>query len=339
MGLSEPLVTVVVPTLAAGAPLLDCVYSLDRQTRRDFEVIIVDNSGRGLARRSAAARFGARIIENEVNRGFGAAVNAAFRQSRAPYLATLNDDAAAHPAWLEHLVAAMEADPAVGMCASQIRVAGGNLLDSAGMLVCGDGSSKQRGQGQPAERYGRREEVLLPSACAALYRRTMLQDVGEFDEDFFLYCEDTDLGLRARWAGWKCVYVPEAVVEHGYSQTAGRASPLKAYYVERNRLFVLMKNYPAALLWKAPWITLSRYGWHLVSMLGDDALAGQFRAGGGSPLETAFIAFRAHCAFLWRLPQLWRKRRAIRRQARVSAQEFRELVRAHSISARQVASL
>ena len=72
----------------------------------------------------------------------------------------------------------------------------------------------------------------------------MLEEIGGFDDDFFLYCEDTDLGLRARWAGWKCLYVPEAVVEHHYSHSAGRASPLKAYYVERNRLFVLVKNFP-----------------------------------------------------------------------------------------------
>ena len=87
--------------------------------------------------------------------------------------------------------------------------------------------------------------MLLPSASAALYRRAMLEEIGLFDEDFFLYCEDTDLGLRARWAGWKCIYVPGAVVDHHYSHSAGRASRLKAYYVERNRLFVAAKNFPA----------------------------------------------------------------------------------------------
>ncbi len=339
VGLSEARVTVVVPTLAAGAPLLDCVYALDRQTRRDFELVIVDNSGRGLVRQGAAARFATRIIEHDCNRGFGPAVNTAFRQSRAPYLATLNDDVVTEPEWLEHLVAAMEADGSVGMCASQIRLAGRNLLDSAGMLVCGDGSSKQRGQWEPPELYERQEEVLLPSACAALYRRAMLEDIGLFDEVFFLYCEDTDLGLRARWAGWKCIYVPQAIVEHGYSQTAGRASPLKAYYVERNRLFVLFKNFPGSLLWKAPWVSLSRYAWHLVAMWGDHALAAQFRAGGRSLPESAFIVFRAHCAFLYHLPGLWRKRRAIRQSARISAHQFRELLQSHSISARRVASL
>ena len=88
-------------------------------------------------------------------------------------------------------------------------------------------------------------DALLPSGSAALYRRKMLDEIGLFDETFFLYCEDTDLGLRARWAGWECVYVPGAVVEHRYSHSAGRASPLKAYYVERNRLYTAIKNLPS----------------------------------------------------------------------------------------------
>ena len=80
--------------------------------------------------------------------------------------------------------------------------------DSAGMLICADGSSKQRGHGLPPEAFGQQEEVLLPSGSAALYRREMLEDIGLFDEDFFLYCEDTDIGLRGRWAGWKCRTFP-----------------------------------------------------------------------------------------------------------------------------------
>ena len=138
------------------------------------------------------------------------------------------------------------------MCASQVRLFGEPRLDSAGMLVARDGSSKQRGHGRLPEDFPVLEEVLMPSGSSALYRRSMLEEIGGFDDDFFLYCEDTDLGLRARWAGWKCLYVPGAVVEHHYSHSAGRASPVKAYYVERNRLFVLVKNFPGGMLLAAP---------------------------------------------------------------------------------------
>ena len=148
-------------------------------------------------------------------------------------------------------------------CASSARTAS----IRPGMLICRDASSKQRGHGRPPEDFPVTEEALLPSGSAALYRRAMLEEIGGFDGSFFLYCEDTDLGLRARWAGWKCLYVPEAVVEHHYSHSAGRASPLKAYYVERNRLFVLAKNFPLGMLLAAPWVSLARYLWHAWYML------------------------------------------------------------------------
>lgn len=331
--------TVVIPTLTAGSALVECLAALVRQTRRDFEVVVVDNSGKHLAREAEADRFGARILEPEDNIGFGAAVNMGFRESHAPFLATLNDDATAHPGWLAALLAAAESQPDAGMFASQVRLASDGRLDSAGMRICGDGSSKQRGHLEPPEQFGTPAEVLCPSGSAALYRRAMLEEIGLFDEDFFLYCEDTDLGLRARWAGWKCQYAPEAVVDHEYSNTAGRASPLKAYYVERNRLYVLAKNFPAGLLLRAPFLTLARYFWHLVSILDDRGSAAQFRRERHGWLELGFIIARAHCTALFRARRLWKKRREVRAKARITPREFRDLIERHWITPREVAAL
>ena len=328
----------VIPTLAADSRLRDCVESLARQTRRDFEVIVVDNSGKGLVQSNGAAP-GARVIENPRNAGFGAAINQGYRQSAAPYVATLNDDAVAHPRWLESLVAAMERRPDAGMCASQVRLFGEERLDSAGMLVARDGSSKQRGHGRMPADFPAAEETLFPSGSAALYRRAMLDDIGGFDDRFFLYCEDTDLGLRARWAGWKCLYVPEAVVEHHYSHSAGGASPVKAYYVERNRLFVLAKNFPGGMLLAAPFSSLARYLWHAWYILEGTGSAARFRAQGNAGPRMAWYVFRAHLALLANARRLWLERRAIRSRARVTPAVFRHLVRGHSISARKVAAL
>jgi len=329
---------VVVPTLAADVRLQECLAALARQTWRDFEVIIVDNSGTGAVRQSAVAP-GVRILEEPRNVGFGAAINHAFHQSHAPYLATLNDDAAPHPDWLGALVKAMEARPDVGMCASQVRFHGEDALDSAGMLVSGDGSSKQRGHGRPPRFFPVAEEALFPSGSAALYRRAMLEQTGLFDESFFLYCEDTDLGLRARWSGWRCLYVPEAVVEHHYSHSAGRASRLKAYYVERNRLFTLAKNFPARMLLAAPFVSCARYAWHVRFLLLGRGAAARFRLEGESAWRMPFYVLLAHAALIWRLPRLWRQRRQIRRAARVTPRIFRQLLRAHAISARRIAEL
>jgi len=281
----------------------------------------------------------ARVIANDRNAGFGAAVNQAFRASDAPYLATLNDDAVADSRWLEALIAAAEARPQVGMCASEVRLAGSGLLDSAGMLIATDASSKQRGHGESPTKFATSTDALFPSGSAALYRRKMLDEVGMFDESFFLYCEDTDLGLRARWAGWECAYVPGAVVEHRYSHSAGPASPLKAYYVERNRLYTAIKNLPLAMLLRAPFASLARYFWHLASLLEGRGKAAEYRQAGHSAALLPLLVLRAHAAALWRLPRLWSERRRIRKSARLNTLEFKKLLARHSITLRQVAAL
>ena len=333
------MVTVVIPTLSADRRLVECLDALAHQTRRDFEVVIVDNSGQGLVRAGEAGRRGASVIEPQCNVGFGAAINLGFRQSRSPYLAALNDDAAPRAEWIGELVAAAEAHPEAGMFASQVRFYGEEHLDSAGMVIARDGSSKQRGHLFPAGEFAREEEVLLPSGSAAMYRRAMLEQIGLFDEDFFLYCEDTDLGLRARWAGWGCIYVPGAAVEHHYSHSAGRASRLKAYYVERNRLFVVAKNFPALMLWIVPFATLARYWWHVRSIALGRGTAAQFGREGNGRVRLAAIVLRAHWALARHARSLWRKRREIRRRAKLSPVEFARLLRAHSIGVRRVAEL
>jgi GT2 family glycosyltransferase len=318
--------------------LAECLQSLSLQTRNDFEVIVIDNSGKGLVRRQGLAAD-ARVIENSENAGFGEAINQGMRSSTAPYLATLNDDAVPQPEWLDALLAAIERRPDVGMCASQVRLFGEQRLDSAGMLVARDASSKQRGHGRPPQDFPVTEETLFPSGSAALYRRALLEGTGGFDPDFFLYCEDTDLGLRARWAGWKCLYVSAAVVEHHYSYSAGRASSLKAYYVERNRLFVLAKNFPLGMLLAAPFASLGRYLWHAWYLLQGRGSAARFRAEGNAGPKMLWYVLRAHAEFLGALPRLWRQRRQIRAHAKITPAIFRHLLRNHSISARRVAEL
>jgi GT2 family glycosyltransferase len=167
----------------------------------------------------------------------------------------------------------------------------------------------------------------------------MLDQIGGFDEDFFLYCEDTDLGLRARWAGWKCLYAPQAVVDHAYSSTAGRASPLKAYYVERNRLFLTVKNFPVRNLWVAPLVSVVRYTWHVIFMLQGRGAAAHFREDDHGGLKLVGFVIRAHWALIQNWKMLWRKRREIQKTARLTSGQFRQLLRAHRIGAREVAEL
>jgi GT2 family glycosyltransferase len=235
----------------------------------------------------------------------------------------------------------MEAEPLAGMCASRIVMREGtttdSALDSAGMLICFDGSSKQRGHFQPAGSFPLPEEVLLPSGCAALYRRSMLNEIGLFDEDYFLYCEDTDLGLRARWAGWRCRYVPEAIVFHHYSSTAGAVSVMKARLVERNRLWVALKNFPGPLLVLVPFVSVVRYFWQFSAARGTSGAAAEFIRSGNSWLRAAGILLRAHRETILHLPALLRKRARLRGTRKLGSLEFTRLMYRHHISAKDLA--
>jgi len=328
-------VTIAIPTLLGGPTLQSCLESLCRQTFRDFEVTVVNNgSGEPVA---APVNFPLCVLSPGSNIGFGAAVNLAVKGSAAEFIASLNDDTEPDEHWLERLVAAMRPDPRVGMCASRIQLFGTSTLDSAGILICGDGSSKQRGQLQPSADWTTSGDALLPSGCAGLYRRRMLDEVGLFDEDFFLYCEDTDLGLRARWAGWQCRYVADAVVDHHYSHSAGAFSPMKARYVERNRLWVAIKNFPCSRLLLVPMFSLLRYAWQLSAMRDNRGASAGFIRSGYSMTDVIAIVWNAYRETAIHLPALLRKRAQCRSHRRIRPAEFSRLLDRHGISARDLA--
>lgn len=281
--------------------------------------------------------FPCRILPLARNVGFAAAVNVIAQISAASFIATLNDDAEPEPEWLDALVRGLSRDSSAGMAASCIGLIGTNRLDSAGLSICLDGSSKQRGHGQPHSLFARPESVLCPSGCAALYRRQMLDEIGLFDEDFFLYCEDTDLGLRAQWAGWRCCYVPDAVVCHRYSSTSGKFSSLKARYVERNRIQLAIKNFPLPLLVALPFVSMLRFMWQLAFISAGRGAAFEFVRSGNSIATALRIIARAHLEAARALPSLLRKRASIRRTRRIGGISFIRLLLRHRITTREIA--
>jgi GT2 family glycosyltransferase len=332
-----PCVTIAIPTLLGGPTLQSCLDSLCRQTFRDFEVIVIDNGGGVAVAATVPFSFPLRTLSPGSNIGFGAAFNLAVKDSATAFIASLNDDTEPDEYWLERLVAAMESAPDIGMCASRIQLFGTSTLDSAGILICGDGSSKQRGQMQPSADWAISGDALLPSGCAGIYRRRMLDEVGLFDEDFFLYCEDTDLGLRARWAGWQCLYVADAVVNHHYSRTAGAFSPMKAKYVERNRLWVAIKNFPLPRLLMVPFVSLFRYAWQWSAMRDEQGASAGFIRSGHSMKDALYILWSAYVETFLQFPELLRKRAVCRSRRRIGPAEFSRLLDRHAISARDLA--
>ncbi|MBL8239839.1 MAG: glycosyltransferase family 2 protein [Bryobacterales bacterium] len=339
----SPRVTVVIPTLSAGDALWECVRSLQNQSCRNFSIVIVDNSGEHRVNNtwpSDLPNTAVTTLHPGANLGYGSAVNLAARSHPADFIAVINDDAAAHPLWLQSLLDMFAQHPEAGSAASQVRLAGpADSLDSAGMAIAADGTTKQRGHLQSPSLFNEPAEVLLPSGSAAIYRAETFTQTGGFDDDFFLYCEDSDLGLRARWAGWTCRYVPAAIVHHRYSHSAGRASRLKAFYVERNRLRLIVKNFPAPRIARALFATPLRYLYHFLAMRRGHGAAAQFQRDGQSAWTLVSCVLSAHFELVRSLPRLWRQRRSIRATAKISAASFAATLDRHSISLQQVAEL
>ena len=178
-------------------------------------------------------------------------------------MALLNNDAEADPGWLE---SAGSGDPPDEDDAAwrRRRSWSGKIprrIDKCGHLIYPDGQNRGRGSGQIDHgQFDRIEEALWPDGCAAMYRRAMLDDVGGFDEDFFAYADDAELGLRGRIAGWRCLYAPGAVVRHHRGATLGLGSARRLTLIERNRVLLVVKLFPWNLLWVNGAYYLARIG-------------------------------------------------------------------------------
>lgn len=334
------LVSVVIINWNGAAYLPECLASVKQQSYPNVESIVVDNGSTDGSLQFLKAAYSGHIllIENPTNLGFAGGANAGIRVARGTYVALLNNDAVAQPAWLEALVKAADADPRIGMCASKIYLRGlDGLLDSAGLLLSPDGIGRGRGRLEKSrEELSHEEEALIPSGCAALYRRAMLDEIGLFDEDFFAYCEDSDLGLRGRIAGWTCRYVPSAVVFHTYSASTSPYSLFKAFQVERNRIWVIVKCFPLRLIVPSVGYTLVRY---LIQAYG--ALAG--RGASARLMERTSIwailrvLARAYGAALGRLPDMLRKRRQIESLRKVTTHEVCEWLKRYRLGIKDLA--
>jgi GT2 family glycosyltransferase len=304
----------------------------------DFETIVVDNGSTDGSAELAETEFGARVIRNADNRGYCAANNQGIAVARGEFIALLNNDAEAEPGWLTALVRACSKREDIGMAASKVLVwEDPRRIDKAGHLIFPDGQNRGRGTGAlDCGQFDREEEVLWPDGCAALYRKQMLDGIGGFDEDFFAYGDDAELGLRARIAGWRCLYTPEAVVRHHRGATLGRDSAWRLELIERNRLLLAMKLFPWSLLWLNPVFFVARLAAGLAAAgrgMGDTAHFPGWRG----KWTMACALLRGDLAALRLGPRMLRKRAAIRHISRLTPAQLRGLLWAHRLPLRDVA--
>lgn len=335
-----PLVSVVIVTLNGRDILANCLDGLRRQDYPAIEIIVVDNaSDEDIAGLVAVRAPGATVIRLPSNAGFAGGNNAGMRAARGVYVALINNDAVPEPGWLRAMVDAAEANSRLGAVASV--VVDGNapaILDSRGVGVAIDGMSRQADQGLPVGAPIGSTDLLAASGCACLLRAAALREAGLFDERFFAYCEDTDLCLRIRRAGWFIALAPDARVTHFYSRTGGATSLRKAFWVERNHYWVAVKNYPLPLVLALPFTTVARYAAMLRLLLsGGAGQGGQFVASHGFA-RLAITLLRANVAALAGLPAMVASRRRFRPPGRITDASMGALIRRHRLSFRAVLS-
>ena len=237
-----------------GGKLLNlCLASLERQTRRPDHVVVVDNASHDDSLTLAAERLKAvELIQLSENTGFARANNIAAHAARGfDAVALLNPDAVADPGWLDALVRAADQEPDVAAFASQIRLAGTPAyLDGAGDSYHVSGRAWRNGhQRRWSDWPPHNADVFAACAAAALYRREAVEDIGGFDERYFCYFEDVDLGFRLRLRGHRCLYVHSAIVDHVSSALSGYRSDFAVYHGERNAVWTFVKNMPGPLFW------------------------------------------------------------------------------------------
>jgi GT2 family glycosyltransferase len=278
-----------------------------------------------------------KLIINEKNLGFGGGNNVGILAAKGRYIMMLNNDTRLDPQCIEELKRSIEKDAHYGACASKILLEyEDDLIDAAGIVICPDGLSIGRGRLEKGDRYDEEVEVFFASDCACLYRKEMLEDIGLYDEDFFAYADETDMGWRAQLAGWKCIYNPKAVVYHFHSASSGTYSPFKAYLVERNRIWVALKSFPIPLLVLGQFYTFWRYLLQAYGAFAGKGAAGRFTSD-FSKIDLVKILIKVYLSLWKQFPLMLRKRRVIQKKKRITNRTIFWLLSQYGISAKEIA--
>ena len=310
-------VSVVVLTWNGRALLDVALGSLEHQSLVPLEVIVVDNGSTDGTPEHLDERWPqVQMVALPTNVGFAAGVNRGLERARGEFIALINNDIELHPEYLRELAAGLEHDPSAASAASKmLRFDDHSVIDATGDTLRWSGIALQRGQGElDAGQYDRPERVFSACAGAALYRRSAFEELGMFDEDFFVYLEDVDWGFRAQLAGHGCAYVPTAIAYHVGSATTrpgGKPNPFFYALPRRNSVWMVLKNYPAsALLRYAPLLLVNHTALAYVAIR--DGMA------------------RAHWTALRDavrgLPRVLRQRRTIQAARRIGRRELDPLI-------------
>lgn len=330
----DPLISVIIVHYNGRECLEDSLGSLKKQTYTNFEIIIVDNGSMDDSVPFVRKTYPEVEVIYSKKNNFCAGNNIGIEKALGKYVLILNNDTELHSNCLEHLAMAVESsDHTVGMWATKIlNYYDRTLIDSTGLVIYPDGISRGRGRlEKDSGQFDLTEEVCFPSGCAGLYNKDILKSLGSFDEDFEFYLEDSDVGFRFRLAGWKCIYIPEAKIYHKYSFSMGKYSPRKVFLIERNRIWLLIKNYPISLLVLTPFYTLKRYSFQFYGMITGKGATSRFTQQ-YSPLKLFILVLKSWTSVLSRIILMFKKRARSKSKMRISSSEFKSLFNKFALS-------
>jgi GT2 family glycosyltransferase len=307
-------VSVIIVNWNGADVLPHCLDALKKQSYQDFELIVIDNGSTDGSWMDLERQYpGLKLIRLSENKGFAAANNEGVRRASGEWIALLNSDAFPEPNWLARLVEAAHHHTDFSFFGSSLVNADSpQLLDGTGDIYHVSGLAWRRHYNQPFNQVGGSvEEIFSPCAAAALYHRMIYLQVGGFDEDYFMYHEDVDLGFRLRLQGHRCLYVPDAIVYHKGSGSTSIKSDFAVYHGHRNLVWSYFQNMPGWLLWKY-------LPAHILVNL----------------VFVVYYSFRGQVAAIWRakwhallgLPRVIRKRRAIQKERRTSLEEISQVL-------------
>jgi GT2 family glycosyltransferase len=308
--MSEPRCSVVIPNVNGERFLGPCLAALREQSEDDFEVIVVDNGSTDGSLATVHEVYPeARIFELGDNFGFARAMNVGIEAAGGEYVVLLNNDTEVAPDWLEELVACIERWPrAAGAASKTLLMRDRTLVDGAGDVMTWTFEPHPRGHGEPdSERFADEVQVFSPSGAASIWRADALREIGLFDENFFIYYEDVDLGFRARLLGYECWYAPRSVALHTRGAWTTGRSEFTFFHPVKNRWFMIIKNAPARLLIR-----------HLPQLLRGEA-SWWYQALRHRKVR---VLLRSYAAVCRSLPRLLRQRRRLQRRRRVALAEL-----------------
>lgn len=299
---------------------LECAESLLAQSLQPKLIIIDNHSHDDSVERfrkyiNAHPKATITLLENKRNLGFAGGINTGLRYAKDhhfEYVGVLNPDAIADKHWLKSLYTELTSHPGAGIATGLLLRRDGNTIDTSGDFYTTWGLPGPRNRDEPTVNAPNQPgEIFGATGGGALYRTAMLNDIGLFDEDFFMYYEDVDLSFRAQLAGWKVRYTPKAIAYHKVGASSQKVPGLAVFNTFKNLPLVLIKNVPGRLFWTIGARFFLTY-WLI--------FASAIRHGNGWP------ALRGIFASLIRQPRAWVHRVKIQRNRKVSIKYIRSII-------------